>query len=250
MSEDLLPRALGHLEWLVAARTENPPKRVDDSGILERLARELSVGFEVEVTNLGDGSVNLFARRGSPSILWNFHLDTVPAAADWEGSPFELRVTADRAVGLGACDIKGAVAAMLSAVQATTGDVALLFSTDEEAGKGRCIEAFLARRPAFEAVVVAEPTKGQAVLAHRGIGTASGRFRGVAGHASRANALEDSATHEAVRWAASALTHAAEREDAGVRSGVALPGFASTSGASRGARSPTSSPRRPACASA
>ncbi len=97
---------------------------------------------------------------------------------------------------------------MLAAVQATTGDVARLVSTDEEAGKGRCVEAFLARRAPFEGVVVAEPTRGQAVLAHRGIGTATGRFRGVAGHASRASALEDSATHEAVRWAAAALDHA------------------------------------------
>jgi acetylornithine deacetylase len=210
----LLASTLTHLERLVAARTENPPKRIGESGVLEYVAGALPKGFEVELTDLGEGSINLFASRGTPRILWNFHLDTVPAAVDWDGSPFELHVDEDRAcaVGLGACDIKGAVAAMLSAVSVTRGDVALLFSTDEEAGKGRCIAAFLERAhafaSAFEGVVVAEPTKGHAVLAHRGIGTASGVFHGHAGHASQANALDDSATHEAVRWATAALAHA------------------------------------------
>jgi acetylornithine deacetylase len=225
VNEDLLPATLAHLEWLVAARTENPPKRIDDSRVMERLARELSVGFEIALTDLGDGSMNLYARRGDPRVLWNFHLDTVPAAADWTGSPFELRVEHERAIGLGACDIKGAVAAMLAAVQCTTGDVALLFSTDEEAGKVRCIAAFLQERRAFEGVVVAEPTRGQAVLAHRGIGTASGRFRGLAGHASRASALEDSATHEAVRWASAALAHAKASEQATGQPSLALAGL-------------------------
>jgi acetylornithine deacetylase len=208
VNTDLLPSTLSQLEWLVAARTENPPKRIGESGVVDRIVRELGTGFEIRAADLGDGSINLFARRGAPRILWNFHLDTVPAAQGWDGSPFALRVQETRAVGLGACDIKGAVAAMLSAVKATTGDVALLFSTDEEAGKGRCIEEFLARDLAFDGVVVAEPTRGEAVLAHRGIGTASGRFVGCAGHASRASALDDSANHEAVAWAAAALDHA------------------------------------------
>jgi acetylornithine deacetylase len=208
VTPDLLSSTLAQLDWLVAARTENPPKRIGESGIIDRIARELGADFEIQIADLGDGSINLFARRGAPRILWNFHLDTVPAAQGWDGSPFALQVQGARAIGLGACDIKGAVAAMLSAVKATTGDVALLFSTDEEAGKGRCIEEFLGRALAFDGVVVAEPTKAEAVLAHRGIGTASGRFRGHAGHASRASALDDSANHEAVTWAAAALHHA------------------------------------------
>ncbi len=208
MSTDLLATTLSHLDWLVAARTENPPKRIGESGVVDRIVRELGTGFEVQVADLGDGSINLFARRGDPRILWNFHLDTVPAAQGWDGSPFALQLQETRAVGLGACDIKGAVAAMLSAAQMTKGDLALLFSTDEEAGKGRCIEEFLARDLPFEGVVVAEPTKGEAVVAHRGIGTSSGKFLGRAGHASQANALEDSANHEAVTWAAAALDHA------------------------------------------
>ena len=212
MTTTLLARTLSHLEWLVAARTENPPRNIAESGIIERLVRELEGRCTTTVTDLGNGSINVFARRGAPRILYNFHLDTVPAASAWTGSPFALRIENDRAVGLGACDIKGAVAAMLSAVEASTGDVALLFSTDEEAGHGRCIEAFLADRPDFDAVVVAEPTRAHAVLAHRGIGTTLGRFSGRAGHASRADAIAESANHAAVRWAVTALDDARDRD--------------------------------------
>ena len=50
------------------------------------------------------------------------------------------------------------------------GDAAFLFSSDEEANDPRCIASFLARGPQpYEAVLVAEPTLGEAVLAHRGI---------------------------------------------------------------------------------
>ena len=92
------------------------------------------------------------------------------------------------------------------------GDAALLFTSDEEAGSSRCVRAFLADRHGFERVVVAEPTRCRAVLEHRGIATGNGSFRGTGGHASAPRALEDSALHEAVRWAARALAFAEGEE--------------------------------------
>ena len=68
------------------------------------------------------------------------------------------------------------------------------------------------RRP----VLVAEPTRGQAVLAHRGIGTATLTFHGVAGHASHKRALEDSAITRCVRFCGRALEHA-EKTDNTIR---------------------------------
>src|SRR3546814_7344078 len=54
-------------------------------------------------------------------------------------------------------------------------------------------------------VVVAEPTDGEAVLAHRGISSVQLRFKGQAGHASGAAAMESNALHQAMRWGARAL---------------------------------------------
>ncbi len=49
-------------------------------------------------------------------------------------------------------------------------------------------------------MLVAEPTNCEAVLAHRGIGSVLVNFSGHAGHASGANAMLDSALHQAVHF--------------------------------------------------
>src|SRR5204863_6619751 len=87
----------------------------------------------------------------------------------------------------------------------TTGDAAFLFSSDEEANDPRCIDAFLATDHGFHDAIIAEPTMCEAVLAHRGISSVLMRFKGQAGHASGAGALQASALHQAMRWGAGAL---------------------------------------------
>lgn len=207
-------RVLHHLEHLVSFDTQNPPRDIaPDTGIFAYLRRTLGPTFHCETVDLGDGCVSLFATRGTPGRLFNFHVDTVPAAAGFTGAPLQLRVAEDRAIGLGACDIKGAAAAMLAALEHTSGDVALLFTSDEEAGQSRCIKAFCALKKPFHIVFVAEPTQGRAVTSHRGIVTGTARFRGVSGHASSGNADRDSALHHAVRWSAAAMDLAARADD-------------------------------------
>src|SRR5690606_2169358 len=88
---------------------------------------------------------------------------------------------------------------------ATPGDAAFLFSSDEEANDPRCIAAFLGRDHGFSEAVIAEPTRCEAVLAHRGISSVLLKFKGEAGHASGANAMNANALHQAMRWGASAL---------------------------------------------
>lgn len=205
---DLLDATLRHLEALVAFDTRNPPRAIDSGGIFAYLRDQLP-GFKVEIVDHGAGAVSLYAVRGTPSILFNVHLDTVPDSPHWSADPFRLRVAGDRAIGLGACDIKGAAAALIAAAQASDGDAAFLFTSDEEANDPRCIAAFLERGLAYDAVLVAEPTRGEAVLAHRGISSVLMRFDGRAGHASGDQSPGDSAVHQAVRWSGRALDHAA-----------------------------------------
>jgi acetylornithine deacetylase len=233
----LLDATLKHLAALVGFDTRNPPRTIDTGGIFDYLRAQLP-GFAVTVTDFGAGAVALHAVRGQPKVLFNVHLDTVPDSPAWTADPHTLRVTADRAIGLGACDIKGAAAALLAAANASDGDLALLFSTDEEANDARCIAGFLQAFPplpagegrgegtvgagfpasavpspqplsrgerGYQAVIVAEPTKGEAVLAHRGIQSVLMRFAGHAGHASGEQKPSDSALHQAVRWGNAAL---------------------------------------------
>ncbi len=203
---DLLATTLAHLRALVAFDTRNPPRAIDGGGIFEYLRAALH-GFECTVTDHGAGAVSLHAVRGKPKLLFNVHLDTVPDSPHWSASPFALRVDGERAVGLGACDIKGAAAAFLTAASKSDGDAAFLFTSDEEANDARCIAGFLAgaSRRDYDAVVVAEPTRCEAVLAHRGISSVLMRFSGRAGHASSDSASTDSAVHQAMRWGSRAL---------------------------------------------
>lgn len=208
----MLEQTLMHLRHLVAFDTRNPPRAIDTGGIFDYLRVNLP-GFDCTLTDHGAGAVSLYAVRGRPKLLFNVHLDTVPDSPHWSANPFDLRIDGERAVGLGACDIKGAAAALLAAAQAGDGDAAFLFTTDEEANDARCIAGFLggsstnhvSRITAFDAVLVAEPTRCEAVLAHRGISSVLMRFQGRAGHASGEQAASDSALHQAVRWGGRAL---------------------------------------------
>ncbi|MCU0680866.1 MAG: acetylornithine deacetylase [Polyangiaceae bacterium] len=213
MATELGARALEHLRWLVACDSQNPPRR--PGALVDRLVETLRPRLAVEVSDLGEGCVCVYASRGQPRLLFNVHVDTVPVAPGWAGDPFALRVASARAYGLGACDIKGAAAALLAAIEASEpNDVALLFTTDEEAGQGRCVAEFVARRLPFEAVIVAEPTSSLAVVEHRGVATATALFRGRSGHSSAASPGK-SALHALVGWAGEALAHAAAAEGRG-----------------------------------
>ena len=200
----MIADVLRHLEALVAFDTRNPPRRIGPWGIFDYLRAQLP-GFQCTLEDHGDGAVSLLAVRGAPMRVFNVHLDTVPASPAWTADPLRLRVAGDRAIGLGACDIKGAAAGLLAAAQASTGPAAFLFTSDEEANDARGVEAFLGQAHGFREAIVAEPTGCEAVLAHRGISSVVLRFRGEAGHASGAGALEASALHQAMRWGARAL---------------------------------------------
>jgi acetylornithine deacetylase len=206
---DLLENTLTHLEKLVSFDTRNPPRAIGTDGIFDYLRANLP-GFNVEVIDHGAGAVSLYAVRGTPKYLFNVHLDTVPDSPHWSADPHLMRRLDDRVVGLGVCDIKGAAAALLAAANAGNGDAAFLFSSDEEANDPRCIAGFLAAHPpvpAFEAVLVAEPTMSEAVLAHRGISSVLMKFKGRAGHASGKQDAATSALHQAIRWGDRALDH-------------------------------------------
>jgi acetylornithine deacetylase len=200
----MLDEVLKHLDALVGFDTRNPPRAIGTGGIFDYLREQLP-GFRLTLSDHGDGAVALLAVRGETARVFNVHLDTVPDSPAWTADPLRLRVTADRAIGLGACDIKGAAACLLAAAQRTTGPAAFLFSTDEEANDARCIPAFLKTEHGFHEAIVAEPTRGEAVLAHRGISSVLLKFRGVAGHASGAQAMQANALHQAMRWGSRAL---------------------------------------------
>jgi len=105
---------------------------------------------------------------------------------------------------------------MLAALEACPDTpIALLFTSDEEAGSSTCVKKFLETAPPYDSVVVAEPTEVKAVTEHRGIITGRGQFSGRSGHAAYADADRDSATHHAVEWSTLAMQYARGRSEEG-----------------------------------
>lgn len=129
------------------------------------------------------------ARFGRPRLLVNAHLDTVPANSGWRGDPLVPRLEGGRFIGLGACDTKGAVAALLAALdEAKPQDTMVLFSGDEEQGNA-AMRAFLGRGlgRGLERAVVCEPTGLRVGSRHRGIVAFEARVTSEGGHSSRAD---------------------------------------------------------------
>lgn len=211
-----------HLQTLVKFDTQNPPRKISAESDIFKYLKENLIGFSFEFIDAGDGCLSLLATRGHSDLLFNFHIDTVPIAEGWTSDPHHLIQQDEHLVGLGACDIKGASACMLSAITQTSGDVALLFSSDEEHGSSLAIKKFLTLEHGFKRVIVSEPTKVKAVVAHRGIQTAIAKFKGVSGHASEKRALTDNAIHKAGKWIASATSWIEQQTDT-VENLVGLP---------------------------
>jgi acetylornithine deacetylase len=206
---------LTHLQALVECDTQNPPRRIDgDSAIFKYCSKVVGDRFETKVWDHGDGHVSWLAVRGKPGVLFNVHLDTVPVGEGWTSDPHQLQVTEGRAFGRGACDIKGAAAALLSLAQEGAENLAMLFTSDEEGAGGCCVSRFLDAGQAdrFDQVIVAEPTSCRAVLGHRGFLSVKTRFHGVPGHSSEARALQENANHQMARWAAGTLRVAENRK--------------------------------------
>ncbi|MDD3577318.1 MAG: M20/M25/M40 family metallo-hydrolase, partial [Halothiobacillus sp.] len=93
----------------------------EDAGCQPLLAERLAaVGFTI--TALPFGAVdNLWAVRGSSGPLFCFagHTDVVPTgdAAAWSQPPFAANIVDDVLIGRGSADMKGSIAAMVTAIE-------------------------------------------------------------------------------------------------------------------------------------
>ena len=138
---------------------------------------------------------------GGPTVVLNGHLDTVGVAGMVE--PFVPRVVGDRLYGRGAADMKGGVAAIVSAAEHLLGAVAptrvvLALVADEEdasLGSGAVIAALadLGIRP--DVCLIAEPTDLALSRALRGFGVVRVRFAGRAAHSSQPELGVNAVTH-------------------------------------------------------
>jgi acetylornithine deacetylase len=152
-----------------------------------------------------DGRPQLLARRpgagGGRCLLLNGHVDVVPPGPleAWTTPPRSARLSDGRLHGLGACDMKGGVAAMVVAVAAlgalsvtTAGDLLVNTVTDEES-TGAGSAAMVARSLGADAGIIPEPTGLDVWTGSRGAAIATITVAGRPSHAGLARSEEDPA---------------------------------------------------------
>lgn len=154
-----------------ALKTHNP-----DQLIVERVPR---------LRGKSD-SAYVLAVWGTPDVLLNVHIDTVPSGKGWEADPLILREDGDRLIGLGSSDIKGAAACILAALETVTPqNVAVLFSGDEEHGSEVMPAVIKAGHTGGAPMaIVCEPTGCRVGRRHRGMLAFETKFTGPGGHSS------------------------------------------------------------------
>lgn len=152
------------------ARHSLTPK---DDGCLDILGARLApLDFSLEKMRCGEVD-NLWARRGnaSPVVCFAGHTDVVPTGPvnKWDSDPFTPTVRDGMLYGRGASDMKGSLAAFITAIEKFVaehpehhGSVALLLTSDEEGvavdGTVRVVEALRERNELIDYCIVGEPT--------------------------------------------------------------------------------------------
>jgi succinyl-diaminopimelate desuccinylase len=180
---------------LVGLDTVNPPG--NETPAADLVAGRLeAAGLEIARHEHAPGRPNVIARLpGSdpdrPALCMTGHLDTVPlGGAAWSVEPFgELRD--GRLCGRGASDMKGGVAAIVVAAERVAAlgrgaaGLELVFTAAEETGcEGARWLAGAGVLGHAGAVLVAEPTGGVPLLAHKGVLFARASTEGVSAHGS------------------------------------------------------------------
>jgi len=150
----------------------------EDKGCQALLAERLApLGFRAEPMNFGEVS-NLWLRRGNKGPVFAFagHTDVVPTGPEskWSHPPFAAEIHEGMLHGRGSCDMKGSIAAMVTACERFIdkhpdhhGSIAFLITSDEEGpavdGTVKVVEELESRNEKIDWCLVGEPTSSTTV---------------------------------------------------------------------------------------
>lgn len=185
------------LQQMIRIESVNPSLAAGGSGESEMaryLGKYMSVmGLEVYFQKISPGRENVIGvlkgSGGGRTLMLNGHTDTV-GLKGMDIQPLEPECREGRVYGRGSLDMKGGLAAIISAVNAVArsgarpkGDIIMAFVADEEyASQGT--EA-LVKEYTADAAIICEPTDMEIGIAHKGFVWARIEVFGRAAHGSR-----------------------------------------------------------------
>ncbi|MGZ8192667.1 MAG: succinyl-diaminopimelate desuccinylase [Methylobacter sp.] len=174
----------------------------NDAGCQDILAERLTrLGFNEERLDFAD-TQNIWLRRGNAKPLFTFlgHTDVVPTGplAAWVSPPFEPTIRAGKLYGRGAADMKGGIAAFITAVERFItkypdhqGSIAIMLTSDEEGiatnGVVKVVKVLEQRNEKIDWCLVGEPSSDKKIgdvirIGRRGSLCAKLIVAGIQGH--------------------------------------------------------------------
>ena len=117
------------------------------------------------------------------------HTDTVEYIEGWDYNPLELTKIDNKLYGLGVCDMKGGMAAILQAVSEIDLSklkygMKLYFTYDEEIGFGGIYDIVNSKEVFPETMIFGEPTDNEMLIGSKGLLEFDLNFKGVKAHSS------------------------------------------------------------------
>ncbi len=155
-----------------------PSVTPEDAGCQQNMITRLqAIGFNAELLRFEDVD-NFWARRGDSGPLLAFagHTDVVPTGPldQWDSHPFEAEIRGGYLFGRGAADMKGSLAAFVTACERFVvnhpqhkGSIAFLITSDEEGpsinGTIKVVETLEQRDEKIDWCLVGEPSSSNKV---------------------------------------------------------------------------------------
>lgn len=187
---------------LLTNLVQRPSVTPEDFGCQQLIAERLeALGFKIEHMPSGDVK-NLWARYGTsdPLVVLAGHTDVVPTGdeSEWRVPPFSAEIIDNKMYGRGTSDMKGGVAAMITAAErlihshpTLNGSIAFLITSDEEGpatdGTRHVVDTLAARGERIHQCIVGEPSSSDKlgdVIRHGRRGSLGCRLvvNGIQGH--------------------------------------------------------------------
>lgn len=164
----------------------NTIKDNDNVGIINYIEEILmKKGFKVDEK----GKYLIMSYGEKPTFGFLGHTDTVEYIDGWNTDPFTLTEKGDKLYGLGVCDMKSGIAAILDAILNTDlrsikNGLKLYFTYDEEIGFGGVYEIVKKKEKFPRFMVFGEPTYNEVLIGCKGLLECDLNFAGIKVHSS------------------------------------------------------------------
>ncbi len=164
----------------------NTIKDKENEKILNYIENTLNlIGFKTEKRD----KFLIMSNKEETSLGFLGHTDTVEFTDGWKYEKFTLTKVGDKIYGLGVCDMKSGIAAMISAISQIdfrnlNKGMKVYFTYDEEIGFTGIKEVINYEKKFPETMIIGEPTNNEIIVGSKGLMEYKISFKGIKTHSS------------------------------------------------------------------